>query len=210
MTTTTSFIDDVSLLLWLVAACLDILLTYAKHSIEPLDKLRSLAAPLACVAVPLTILGLSITLSWPLTGAANIIIGGPSLLFGFLLCMAAWLIARGEDLAALTGVARLGGIMLMVMAVAIVMNGLGAPPASEGAIGHPPIATLFSVLWATAYMCVGICAVISRRVLCGTLSVGEKRLIQFLLWVASIIFGSQAIISTLVHTAQFAQWIPVH
>jgi uncharacterized membrane protein len=207
---TTAFIDCVSLLLWLVTASLSILLTYARRCREPREKLRTLAAPLASVALPFTIIGLYITLCWPLTGSANIFIGEPVLFFGTLLCMAAWLIAREEDLAVLTIVARFGGIMLIIMALAIVANGLGAPPTSEGAIGHPPIATLFSLLWSAAYLCTGICALVSRQILAGSFSRRWQKVFQVLCWTALIIFGIQAVLATLVHTSEFAGWLPMH
>jgi uncharacterized membrane protein len=207
---TTAFIDCVSLILWLVTASLYLLLTYAKRSGEPREQLRSLAAPLASVALPLTIIGLYITLCWPLTGSANIFIGEPVLFFGTLLCIAAWLIAHEEEISVLTIVARFGGIMLLIIAVAIVANGLGAPPASEGVIGHPPIATIFTLFWAIAYICTGICAIVSRQILAGSLSGRWQNVLQVLCWTALIIFGIQAVLATLVHTSEFAGWLPMH
>src|SRR5882724_9147060 len=85
------FIDAASLLLWLVAIALLLLYDYARRG-DPPEHLRFLAAPLACVALPMLALGWNVTTTWPLPGAANIIIGEPSLYFGSLLLIAAGLI----------------------------------------------------------------------------------------------------------------------
>lgn len=205
---TTNFIDPASLMLWLVVACLAILITYASRLARGMiaEKLSSLALPLASVAVPLALLGGWMTIAWPLTGAANIVIGEPLLYFGSLLIFAAWLIARDkrEALQDLTLPAAIGGLFLLVLAAAILLNGVGRPPATEAGIGQPPISIIIGASWATAYASVGICALASRFLHIPL----WRRIGMVFLIIALVIFGFQAIVSTLSHVGMFANWHP--
>jgi uncharacterized membrane protein len=202
------FINYVSIILWVIPVVLRLLFDYANRNTEPLVKRRFLAIPLACAALLLGLPGLLITLTWPLPGSANIIIGEPTFYFSVLLGGAAVLIFFGADLRVLTPLVTIGGIMLICMAFAIAANGIGAPPPSEGAIGHPPISTAFSSLWALAYICTGICAIASLWVLRNPHPAIWDGFIRLLLWVAIGIFAIQAVVATLTHVAQYTNWVP--
>lgn len=205
---TTHFVDPVSLMLWLVFACLAVLTIYASRLAcgIPTEKLCTLAAPLASVAIPLALLGGWMTITWPLTGSVNIVIGEPLLYFGSLLIFAAWLIAHDSSAALheLTLPASIGGLFLLVLAAAIAMNGIGQPPANEAGIGQPPISTLIGGIWAMAYASVGVSAISSRFL---HISIWRRIGTVFLV-LALVVFGLQAIISTLSHVGMFANWLP--
>jgi uncharacterized membrane protein len=207
MLSSNNFVDYISLVLWLVFACLMLLYSYGRRLAQgiPLDKLRVHGVSLASVSVPLTIFGLAMTLTWPLTGAANIVISEPVCYFGFLLTAFSWRMARGTDLDELrvfTVPTVIGGIFLLVLSVAIVANGVGSPPASEPVIGKFPF--VFSILWALAYACTGLAAITSQfyQIL------PWRRLFLFFLVASIIMFGIHSVLSTLSHVQMFHDWVP--
>lgn len=202
------FIDDVSLMLWLVTGSLTTVFLYGRQMFkEPPEKLKTFAPGLVCFALPLAILGFLCIITWPLPGAANIVVGFPSCFFGMLLIIAAWLIARGEDVRTMLRLPALfGGSMLIILALAIIMNRVGAPPASEGAIGQPPVAIIISLLWAIAYSSTGAVAIIAPRV--QVLTPSWYRILSVLILISLFLFGSQAVISLLSHVAMFSAWHP--
>jgi putative membrane protein len=92
----------------------------------------------------LAIPALHLTLTWPLPGGNNIIMDEPALYFEVLLSLAGLIILIGHDLRPLAWLSLPGGIMLVVIAGAILQHGLTRSP----------------VMWAIAYGAIGIAGIL--------------------------------------------------
>ncbi len=107
-----------------------------------LDAPAELVRPWGCsflaTGLLLAIPALHLTLTWPLPGGNNIIMGESALYLGVLLSRAGPVIVLGHDLRPLAWLSLPGGIVLVVNAVAILQHGLTRSPAmwaiADGAI----------------------------------------------------------------------------
>lgn len=161
----------------------------------------------------LTILGLHMVLVWPLVssplsagegyaGNANIVIGCPSLFFGVLF-LSVWLTlltSQGEArfvLMPLGHVASIGGVMLLVLGIAIFHSHVGEPPASD----TPLIRSIFnSWTWALVYGCLGLAACISPLALVHLRWLARGR---WLLLVPGVILFIALVLTLIAHVEQF-------
>ncbi len=140
----------------------------------------------------LAIPALHLTLTWPLPGGNNIIMGEPALYFGVLLSLAGLIILIGHDLRPLAWLSLPGGIVLVVIAGAILQHGLTRSPA----------------MWAIAYGTIGIAGMLVPV----SFRIPPLRLIAAgLLVVGAAIFAIGAVGAYLEHPGpdNFGQWRPL-
>jgi putative membrane protein len=110
----------------------------------PAEKVRPWGWSFLAVGLVLALPALHLTLTWPLPGGNNIIMGEPAFYFGVLLAVAGLVILRGHDLRPLAWLSLPGGVALVTIAVAILQHNLTRSP----------------VMWAIAYAAIGIAAIL--------------------------------------------------
>jgi len=89
---------------------------------------KGLAAAFGGVGLLNLVLGLTITLTWPLPGSYNIAFGEPAAMFGIIFLFAGIAIARGWDLYPVTLLAFFFGLYVLVAAWGIYSLGMTATP----------------------------------------------------------------------------------
>lgn len=144
------------------------------------------------VGLLLAIPALHLTLTWPLPGGNNIIMGEPALYFGVLLTLAGLIILRGQDLRPLAWLALPGGIALLTISIAILQHGLTRSP----------------TLWAIAYAAFGIAAVLVPFAFRFPVL---RPIVAILLLVGAAIFAFGTLGAYLEHPGpeQFGKWRPL-
>lgn len=161
------YVDYATLLLIAFVCAIASTLFYGTYYFDSLvDEHRHEAYGFFASGLPLTVLGFHMVLTWPLkashpfTGNANIVLGWPALFFGLLFLMAGLVIRfeHGKGTVAfkpLTRIARIGAVMQLALAIAILKTGTGVPPSSEAGF----IRILFGpVTWASVYLASAIAA----------------------------------------------------
>jgi len=125
------FIDYLTLLLVNMAAGLVILAGFFLRGLSSPNP-RPWAAPLAMVGAVAFLVGLHMTLTWPITGDlrfANVAFGETSVMLGVLLLGAALVVAKGWDLLPLSIYAVVAGVAAIVLGVTIYLLKLTQSPA---------------------------------------------------------------------------------
>lgn len=153
---------------------------------------RSWGWSFLAVGLLLAIPALHLTLTWPLPGGNNIIMGEPGLYFGLLLALAGVALLREYDLRPLAWLSLPGGVVVVTIAGAILQHGLTRSPA----------------LWATAYAVIGVAAILVPF----AFRVPALRLVAAaLLVIGAAIFAFGTIGAYLEHPGpeQFGQWRPL-
>jgi putative membrane protein len=92
------------------------------------DKREGYAFGAIAGGLVMAVTGLHLSLTWPLPGAYNIAFGEPLAYFGTLLVIGGLALRRGVDLAPIHALGAVGGVALLVIAVAIARYGLTLIP----------------------------------------------------------------------------------
>ncbi len=96
------------------------------------------------LGITLAIPAVHLTLTWPLPGGNNIIMGEPALYFGVLLAIAGSAVLTGHDVRPLAWLSLPGGVIALACAGAILTHGMTRSPG----------------LWAVAYAAIGAAAIL--------------------------------------------------
>ncbi|MCX2727087.1 DUF981 domain-containing protein [Thermomicrobium sp. 4228-Ro] len=139
------FIDYLTLMMVAVVTGSLLAAFYGWRYLEaPAEAVRPWGWSFLAIGLVLAIPALHLTLTWPLPGGNNIIMGEPAVYFGVLLAVAGLVILQGHDLRPLAWLSLPGGVVLVTIAIAILQHSLTRSP----------------VTWAIAYAAIGIGAIL--------------------------------------------------
>ena len=150
--------------------------------------------PLALAGVVGLVLGLHLTLAWPLPGGLNGLYGSLSLTFGALLIALAFVLAVGLDLAPVAVYAFVAGVAGVLSGVQVLNLNLGT---------HPPLLAA-GLIWS------GALGVISLPVLGMRRAPVFRILCPAALLSAAIIWGFAASLAFWEHPLTHRNWVPAH
>ncbi|XOB97432.1 DUF981 family protein [Deinococcota bacterium DY0809b] len=155
------------------------------------DERRPWAFAFWTAGLLLVVPGLHVTLTWPLPGAYNILMGEPALFFGVVLLLTGFAIWHGLDLTPLTWTALFGGFALLALSVAILQHGLSRAP----------------LMWALGYGALGLAAVLTPL---AYRAPGWRLPVVVLLLVGAAVFALGGYGAYIDHTAKdaFGKWVP--
>ncbi len=126
------FLDYVTIMLINMAAGLVLLASFVRFGLEREDQTRW-AGGFAITGLLALLLGLHMTLTWPLPGSFNMAFGECSLLFGALFLGAALAIARRWNISSVALYALFAGIVPIIIGLRIAGLGLTKAPALSAA-----------------------------------------------------------------------------
>ena len=123
------FIDYLTLIMINLVAGTALLAYFIATQLKPN---KSVAAGFGMVGLLATILGLHVTLSWPLPGSYNILFGEATTLFGIVFLGAALALAAGWDLYPVTLYAFFAGLYAVFAGYLIIAHSMTKDPVLSG------------------------------------------------------------------------------
>ncbi len=125
------FVDYLTLVMLNLVAGLGILAYYVATGLKPN---KGIAAGFGVVGLLNTVLGLHMSLTWPLPSSYNILFGEPTTLFGLVFLAAAIAIAKEWDLYPTSLFAFFAGVNSLVAGYVIIVNELTREPLMSGLV----------------------------------------------------------------------------
>jgi putative membrane protein len=187
------FIDYLTLIMINMIAGVALLAQFLWKGLDSETDQRSYAPAFGGVGLLAVILGLAMSLTWPLPGNHNISYGGATTLFGIVFLAAAYALSQGWSLIPVGTLAFFAGVYALLVGVNILFAGTAQ---------EPPVAGV-------GFLISGLGGIFAAPYL---MFFREKktlhRLAIFALLLIAVVWMIMFVASFWIHLNQFADWMP--